>query len=464
MTKTAISRICAAGIVALFVLAAAHEPAVLSLAVIFFAAVLTAMVDPRGGIFWIVGLTPLETFFTIDFNTLKLLKIGLIALVGFRLYMDGSDSSPAASSTDPYRRVLQMLLLSTVFSALVSSLWNTAVGLSQLLLFWGLYFALRRTKFCPRDGGRILKTVVLVSLPVAILAVMQSLFGYGSGLASNEQQAMARQEAFTTFWPSIQRACASFGSSNAAGAFFSAAGLVALLHALLLSRHRIRYLAMSGLLALGLAATFSRGAIAGLLIGLFFIALVIGRRRLRWVLAVSLAGLLTVGYILTPMEQVLGYLRVNDDVLSASVSRVQAWQAAWTMIRQHPLSGIGFYGFKQEMLVNEGDPQAPMHPHNGLLKALVETGVIGGLAYLWYLAVFLRTSTSTLRRCVQQPELLWIFSSIAAVGVCFFGQELVDAGLTTGGSSMAILFATLLGLQTSLRNSLIDLTPSAINS
>jgi O-antigen ligase len=308
-----------------------------------------------------------------------------------------------------------------------------------------------------------LKTVVLVSLPAASLAVTQSLFGYGSGLASNEQQAMARQEAFTTFWPSIQRACASFGSSNAAGAFFSAAGLVALLHALLLSRHRIRYLAMTGLLGLGLAATFSRGAIAGLLIGVLFIASVIGRSRLRWILAVSLAGLLSLGYIFTPMEQVLGYLRVNDDVLSASVSRVQAWQAAWTMIREHPLSGIGFYGFKQEMLVNEGDPQAPMHPHNGLLKGLVETGIFGGLAYLCYLAVFLRTATSTLRRCVQQPELLWIFSSIAAVGMCFFGQELVDAGLTMGGSSIAILFATLLGLQTSLRNSLDDLTPSPIN-
>jgi len=455
--KTACSRIGLAGTIALFILLLAQQPAVACLATIFFAAILTAMVYPLGGVFWIVALTPLESLFSIEFSTLKLLKLVLIVVVGIRLYMDRSDT---ATGSDPYRRARALLLISALFCTLLaSSRWHSALGLSQLLFFWGYYLVLRRTTLVVSDARRILQTLVVVSVPVAGMALLQSWFGYDGWLGSTEQRAMAAQDAFTTFWPSIQRASASFGSSNAAGAFFSAAGLVALLHALLLSHSRGRYLMMAASAGLGLGATFSRGGIAGLLMSLLFLAWIIGgaigRTRLRWMLVLALLGLFGLGFFFAPVEQVLGYLRVNDDLLSASASRVLAWQAAWTMIRQHPVSGIGFYGFKQEMLANEGDPQAPLHPHNGLLKALVEGGVFGGVAYLFYLAAFLGTVTSTLRRCRHRPELLWIFSSIAAVGICFFGQELVDAGLTMGGSSLAILFATLLGTQTSLRNSLL---------
>lgn len=265
---------------------------------------------------------------------------------------------------------------------------------------------------------------------------------------------MAQQDSFVTFWPSIQRASSSFGSSNAAGAFFTVAMLVALIHALLIQEGRIRYLALAMSSGLGLAATFSRGALIGLLFSLLFLFIILRRARLRWILTLSAAGLVVVGVALAPLPQVMGYLRVNDDLLSASISRVQAWEGAWIMVRQHPLSGIGFYEFKQGMLTAEGDPEAPLHPHNGVLKALVEEGILGGAGYLYYFVVFVRTSVRTVRQFAQRPALLWVFSSIAVTGVCFFSQELVDAGLTMGGSSLAILFATLLAVQTSLRDSL----------
>jgi len=269
---------------------------------------------------------------------------------------------------------------------------------------------------------------------------------------------MALQDSFVTFWPSIQRASSSFGSSNAAGAFFTVAMLVALIHALLMQENRIRYLVLTVSSGLGLAATFSRGALIGLLVSLLFLFVMLRRARFRWILILSVGGCIVIGFAFAPLPQVMGYLRVNDDLLSASVSRVQAWEGAWIMICQHPLSGIGFYEFKQGMLTAEGDPDAPLHPHNGVLKALVEEGVLGGAAYLCYLVVFVRTSVRTMRQFAHRPALLWVFSSIAVTGVCFFSQELVDAGLTMGGSSLAILFATLLAVQTSLRDSLLTTT------
>jgi O-antigen ligase len=297
-----------------------------------------------------------------------------------------------------------------------------------------------------------LLSLIAVSLPIAIIAILQSVAGYGGLLGSREQQLIAGQGLFATFWPSLQRASATFASNNAAGAFFAASALVALLHALLLRGGRLAYLSITAAVMAGLALTFSRGAIFGLLAGLFFVVCTIGRARLQWIVGLSVPAVLLALFAFVPLSQVLGYLRVDDDLLSASVSRVNAWHGAWEMIQQHPLSGIGFYQFKETMATLEGDSDAPAHPHNGVLKATVEEGLLGGIVYLGYFAFFVKTAASSIRRFRNRPKALWIFCSIAVIGICLFAQELVDAGLTMGGSSIAILFSICLGVQTSFLN------------
>src|SRR5262249_34924502 len=46
----------------------------------------------------------------------------------------------------------------------------------------------------------------------------------------------------------------------------------------------------------------------------------------------------------------------------------------------------------------------------------------------------------------------WILGSIAGAGVALFSQELLDATLTVGGRSIAILFACMLALQSVIQN------------
>jgi hypothetical protein len=73
----------------------------------------------------------------------------------------------------------------------------------------------------------------------------------------------------------------------------------------------------------------------------------------------------------------------------------------------------------------------------------------------------LKNSVASVRRFRGHPQLFWILCSIAVIGLSLFAQELVDAGLTMGGSSIAILFSLLLGLQTGLQNSFQNLNGSA---
>ena len=88
----------------------------------------------------------------------------------------------------------------------------------------------------------------------------------------------------------------------------------------------------------------------------------------------------------------------------------------------------------------------PQHPHNGFLKALVEQGPLGGCGYLLYVVTFLRCAGQAVRTS-SDSSVRWVNGTIAGAGVSLFTQELFDANLSIGGSSLAILFAAFLSLQ-----------------
>ena len=447
------------GTVAVFLLSLIHDPTVVLVSLVFCSVVFSTVVYPVSGIFWLVALTPLESVANIDFMTLKVLKLAIIGMVGFRLYLAARGK---AKEHDPYRKVICCLVAAAVYCTLLAPSLRNAQGLSQIVVFWALYWSVRRMRIDEKRSAALLQSLIAVAVFIALVAILQALTGYDGLLGSKQQQLDASQGALATFWPSIERASGTFGSSNAAGAFFAASALAAVLHALLLRRDRMAYLFVTVTAVIALFLTFSRGAILGLLAGLLFAVCILGRARLRWTAGLSALALMLVLVVTMPLATVLGYLRVDDeDLMSASVSRVRAWNGAFVMIGEHPVSGIGFYGFKEELESLDGSDDAPEHPHNGLLKAVVEEGALGGLAYLFYFAVFLKNSVASVRRFRAHPQLFWILCSIAVIGLSLFAQELVDAGLTMGGSSIAILFSLLLGLQTSLQNSFQNLNGSA---
>ncbi|MFN7946120.1 MAG: O-antigen ligase family protein [Blastocatellia bacterium] len=73
--------------------------------------------------------------------------------------------------------------------------------------------------------------------------------------------------------------------------------------------------------------------------------------------------------------------------------RIEAWRNSWTMIREHPLTGIGLGAFPaiyphygQSSAYHERLEQA----HNDYLQLLTDGGLIGGLIGLWFLVELLR--------------------------------------------------------------------------
>jgi O-antigen ligase len=409
--------------------------------------VLAFVVQCTGSAVWaILLLTPVETFGPITFLMTKSVKLALAMVVACVLHWRSSNDS--RFSSDPYRWPLLLIAVSGFFSTLLArSPWTSMTGLLSILVFVALYRSLRVSHVLVRQNERVLATVMWAGVFCSVLCMAQLVLGYDGILGSPEQRAMQAEGVMDTFWPGIERGSATLNGPSAAGAFCAIAVVIALTRALI-QHSRLRYL-IAGLLCVGgVLATFSRGALLGLLAGCCFASWTMGflsRQRLCLIGGLAIV-LVTVSFA---VENVRNYLRLGSDLVSVSESRVDAWQATRTILASHPVFGIGFYEFREFAQGIEGVADTPLHPHNGLLKALVEEGPVGGIGYLLYVAVFMRTAFRAARQTADKYS-RWVQGAIAGAGLSLFTQELFDANLTIGGSSIAILFAILLALQVSL--------------
>ncbi|HBR99266.1 MAG TPA: hypothetical protein DD979_18090 [Gammaproteobacteria bacterium] len=217
-----------------------------------------------------------------------------------------------------------------------------------------------------------------------------------------------------------------------------------------------RMLARLGILA-ALAAIWLRGddrvwLALPMVLGLYLLS----RRAWRSVLVpIVLLTLMAVAVFLMTQLPVLQArwaampATTSESAPAAWVTQPQLWQAAWTIIREQPLLGVGAGGFQTAMqsLVDGGNwPQALLGyvgPHNQYLQAWASHG-IGGLVtvVLLILAPFLyclRVLRASAYRDVRQVALAGMMVSAIFAVLCF-----VDDALAT--KSMILLYLITLAL------------------
>jgi O-antigen ligase len=389
----------------------------------------------------------------------KTCKLGLACLTAAALFFRASDPQACdrdhhragrdCVEKDAFRWSWRLFAVSGFFaSVMAESPLTSMAGLASLLTYIFLYRAVRRVNFQSARASKVLQTLAASGVLVSGLALAQTFCGYAGQLGSRELQAMEADGLAGTLWPGIERASALFNGPTAAGAFLAIAGVIAAVRAMVCSRRRVLFLFALVACFAGVLATFSRGAILGFFSGTAFAWFALGRGRARQLIFFLLASALAWGALLSD-NPVRGYLRIGADLASVSPSRFDVWTAAFAIIRRHPLFGIGFYQFHEMSQGVEGFSNTPAHPHNGILKALVEQGPVGAVAYLLFAAIFVKTAWRGVRSALGR-EHCWILAASGGAGIALFTQELFDAGLVIGGSSIALLFACLLAMQASL--------------
>ncbi len=219
-----------------------------------------------------------------------------------------------------------------------------------------------------------------------------------------------------------------YGSPNNVGLFLGRV-LPVLVAIALLGRGRRRW--VYGLSAVSVAAaillSFSKGA---LLLGVPAALLVLGGLaggRWLWaaIAAVGAGGLAAIPLLRTPRFQSL-----LDLTGGTSFFRLNVWQSAVLMIRDHPILGVGLDNFLYQYRGRYMFPEAwaePMlsHPHNVVLDYAARLGLLGLASGVWLQVAFWRAALPL--RKLSEPLGRALAIGLMASMADFLAHGLVDA-------------------------------------
>ncbi len=158
---------------------------------------------------------------------------------------------------------------------------------------------------------------------------------------------------------------------------------------------RLGYLAMVALCISAIIFSLSRGASLGLVATACFYLSFVSKHRVRDFAAVAVLGI--VGFQFLPQEwfERMDTIQVGGDQQEESANiRMQLWMAAFQVIRDYPIFGVGPEGWL-EVVKFYGDFHA--YPHSIWLKICTELGIPGLLLYLGVIGLtFWRTREAIL--------------------------------------------------------------------
>lgn len=124
-------------------------------------------------------------------------------------------------------------------------------------------------------------------------------------------------------------------------------------------------------------------------------------------------------------------------------ARIQIWHAAWEIIKQNPITGIGLADFQRvyaQVIPNLYFPPLEWlvpEPHNVFLAFWIHTGIIGLGIFIWILIRHFRDLSIILKK-ISQPQAVIFFVAFLS----FYVQGLLDT--TFWKNDLAVLFMVVL--------------------
>ena len=201
--------------------------------------------------------------------------------------------------------------------------------------------------------------------------------------------------------------------------------------------------------AVCLFLTFSRGAwLLGVPASLLVLALLAGKRARLTALGVLAAGLLA----LLPL---FGTARLTSLVTrqGTTLLRLKLWEAAWDMVRDHPLFGVGLdnflYQYPRYIRPEALDEPNLSHPHNFVLDFWLRLGLPGLFTFIWLQIHFFRQAFRAWREC-SDPALRALTIGLLAGMADMLAHGLIDASFFV--IELAGIFALSLGFLRRIRH------------
>ena len=114
------------------------------------------------------------------------------------------------------------------------------------------------------------------------------------------------------------------------------------------------------------------------------------------------------------------------------------WTQAWTIFLDNPLGGTGAGTYELARRPIRQDTLGPIDPHNLVLKALAETGIVGALLLLGAVASGAAVATGALRRTAGEERAATV--ALAAGAAAWLAHSLVDMPWEYAAATLPVTF------------------------
>lgn len=335
--------------------------------------VLAAALD-TGGVLADVGI--------LRFTVYQVLAVGVLGIVLVRL----RSTRTAILRTPLDMPVLAFIGVMALTVAFAGDRAEGVVQLARLLSSAALAFMVVQVVRDQQQARSLVWTMLAVAAVLGALAVAE-----WAGLFA------LRLPVLETAGYGI-RARTTFHDPNIFGSFLVSTVLFAMALGFTLRERSSRVLVWLGIgvTIVGVAVTYSRGSLAGLLFGSLVVVLFSRLQTRARVLAFGAVGLLLVAVGLFAVDaawvqQNVVDLRHNESVMG----RVRVVEGAWEMWLDHPMGvGLGNFPLVYPEYQTPGDTGV-IESHTAYVTVLAEGGILGALAYLWLLWRFFSRAAGT---------------------------------------------------------------------
>lgn len=290
----------------------------------------------------------------------------------------------------PQRTTMVSVLLGA-FAVCILYAGVTSYALPTALFSMALFLILMVVFFVAKDvidTEEKLDFVLFVLVSMGALIALYAVYQYIVGVEMDAAWVDAESFDIST------RAYATFTNPNVLGEYLILVGSLAA-GLMWKSRRwlgRLYYTACFGVIALGLVATGSRGAMLGLLFsaGLFVL---LSEKRL---IPLGVILLLLMPFLLPESlwARLASSVTMND---SSSLYRMSIYRAAMDIIRHYWTTGIGIGAFNQIYPLFSFEAANAYHAHNLFLQEFIELGVVGFIVMVLLFLCFFRKLYSTMR-------------------------------------------------------------------
>jgi O-antigen ligase len=228
----------------------------------------------------------------------------------------------------------------------------------------------------------------------------------------------------------------------------------------------------SGLIAMAMLLTFSRGAWSGQAVALLLVVMAGSRAARHAVLTFGLGGvcLMAALWPLIPPEfserlasvatSAVDLGSLADEAVTpenwAVLERLSQWYAGWQMFINNPILGVGIGNYDAAYDTYRLDqwPVGLGHAHNHYLTIAAEAGFFGLVAYLGFLVVAFRSGISAHQKAqdaMGKALAVGILGSLAA----FATHNMFDVLFVHGmGVTVGLLLALLEGIPRGMEDNL----------